>query len=327
MQWKMAERSAFAERYHEWAMRRGFPLLLKIAPRLPASVLRLGARLVIGSVMAVYPGPKREIDKNLRRILGPAISWREIRRTRREMIHNLAYYWVDLFRYSQLPYERTRELLSAVRGGEHLESALAHGRGAILLTAHVGNWELGGVFLKEKNLPVSVVYVPDRSPTAEAFRTELREKIGVEGIAINPRADLSSLPVLRALREGRLVALQGDRDFNERGEWMDFFGAPASFPLGPMMLARMTGSPLLPVFMVYEEDHRLAIEFGAPIVVSNQGDRREAALAALATWVRVLEGAVRRYPAQWYTFFDYWAASPPATSGAAATNLPRQEAV
>jgi KDO2-lipid IV(A) lauroyltransferase len=322
MQWKLARRSRFAERYHEWAMRRGFPLLLKIAPVLPMWFLRFGARVVIGSVMGVYPAPKRDIDKNLRRILGLEVSRREIRRARRRMIHNLAYYWVDLFRFCQLPYERTREMLAALRGREHLERALAQGKaqntqnkGVILLTAHVGNWELGGVFLREKDLEVSVVYVPDQSPTAESFRSTLRRAIGVEGIAINPAADLSSLPVLRALKEGRVVAMQGDRDFNDRGEWVEFFGAPARFPLGPMLLARMTGATLLPIFIVYDERHRLEIEFSAPIAVSPVGDRRQAALVALEHWVRVLEGAVRRWPTQWYTFFDFWAEAPPPEAG------------
>lgn len=316
MQWKLARRSPFAERYHEWAMRHGFPFLLRVAPVLPMWFLRFAARLVIEAVMAVYPAPKRDIDKNLRRILGQEVSRREIRRARRRMIHNLAIYWVDLFRFCQLPYERTRKLLAALRGIEHLDRALAQDKGVILLTGHLGNWELGGVFLKERNLAVSVIYVPDQSPTAESFRERLRRAIGVEGIAINPAADLSSLPVLRALKAGRVVAMQGDRDFNDRGEWVDFCGAPARFPLGPMLLARMTGAVLLPIFIVYDERHDLEIEFGAPITVSALGDRRQAARAALEQWVRVLEGAVRRWPTQWYSFFDFWAEAPAPSAGA-----------
>lgn len=307
MQWKLEKRSRFAAGYHEWAMSRGFPLLTKIAPVLPPWLLRFGCRVVIGSVMAVYRGPKRHIERNLARILGPGAQRGEIRRARKRMIHNLAYYWCDLFRFGQLPYERTRQLLAALRGGEYLDWAIAQGKGVVLLTAHLGNWELGGAFLREKNLQVSVVYVPDQSPTAEAFRTEMRQKLGVEGIAINPAADLSSLPLLRALRDGRVVAMQGDRDFNDRGEWVSFFGGKAPFPLGPMMVARLTGAILLPVFMIYDESYQLEIEFGEPIVVAASGDRREAALKALDSWVRVLEGAVRRWPTQWYTFFDFWA--------------------
>lgn len=329
MQWKLPRRSRWAEGYHEWAMRRGFPVLVRIAPRWPRWVLHLGARVIIDSVMAVYPAPKREIDKNLRRILGPGAPRRRVRRARRRMIHNLAYYWVDMFRFCLMPYEETRKVLARVTGLEHLERAAEAGRGVILLTAHMGNWEVGGVFMREQGLPVSVVYVPDQSPHAEEFRALLRRSMEIEEIAIDPRAELSSLPVLRALKEGRVVALQGDRDFNDRGEWVDFFGAPAPFPLGPMMLARLTGAALVPTFIVYNDDRDLEVELGEPIQVSPEGDRRVAAREALERWVAALEEAVRRWPTQWYTFYDFWAAGEERCEEAAPGQEPpaRREAV
>lgn len=307
MQWKLPRRSRLAQRYHEWAMRRGFPVLIKIAPRLPRWFLHFGARAVIASVMAVYPQPKREIQRNLARVLGAPAGSRRVRRARRQMIHNFAYYWVDLFHFCQLPYEETRKALSRVSGLEHLKAAVARGKGVILLTAHLGNWELGGVFLREEELPVTVVYVPDHSPSAESFRAFLRSRIQVEAVAIDPALELSSLPILRALKEGRVVALQGDRDFNDRGEWVDFFGAPVSLPPGPMILAGLTGAALVPAFVVYDPAHDLEVVFGEPLEVPAGDDRRAAARQALERWVAVLEEAVRRWPTQWYTFYDFWA--------------------
>lgn len=327
MQWKLARRSRAVRAYHEWAMRRGFPLLLRIAPRLPRWFLHFGARVIITAVMAVYPQPKREIERNLARILGDPAGSLQVRRARRRMIHSFAYYWVDLFHFCQLPYPRTRRALSRVAGLEHLRGAVARGKGVILLTAHLGNWELGGVFLREEELQVSVVYVPDQSATAEAFRAHLRDLIGVAGIAIDPAAELSSLPVLRALADGRVVAMQGDRDFNDRGEWLDFFGAPAPFPLGPMLLAGLTGAALVPTFVVYDEDLGFEVEFGEPLLVPKGGDRRAAALRALGLWVERLEAAVRRWPTQWFTFYDFWAAGESRrAAGRAAADPPRSAA-
>jgi lauroyl/myristoyl acyltransferase len=287
-------------------MRRGFPVLLWLAPRAPRWFLRWGARMIIRSVLAVYPAPKQAIERNLRRIFGPAVSQAEVRRARREVGYNLAYYWTDLFRYCQLSYEETREQLAAVVGLDHLESVRERGKGMVLLTAHLGNWELGGVFLREQELPVSVVYVPDQSPTAETFRAILRKAIDIDEIPINPKAELSSLPVLRALKEGRVVALQGDRDFNDRGEWVSFFGQPAPFPLGPFQLARITGAVLLPTFIVYNQESRFEIHFGEPIRV-DEGERSVAIRRAVEQWVATLEKAVARWPTQWYTFYDFWA--------------------
>ncbi|MFN7959886.1 MAG: lysophospholipid acyltransferase family protein [Thermoanaerobaculia bacterium] len=305
-------------------MRRGFPFLLRVAPKMPRWTLRLCARWTMRAVMVVYRHPQRAIERNLRRIFGPAVSAAEIRRARRQVIYHLGYYWADLFRLCQLPYEETKKELARVEGFEHLEEAVASGKGAVLLTAHLGNWELGGVFLREKKLPVSVVYVPDQSPTAEAFRGQLRRGSEIHEIAIDPKAELSSLPVLRALKEGRIVALQGDRDFNDRGEWVDFLGTPAPFPLGPFQLARITGAVLLPSFIVYDPEYRFEIHIGSPIRV-DQGERGEAIRRGLAEWVAVLEKAVRRWPTQWYTFYDFWGQEP--RPAAERPEPARQEAV
>ena len=287
-------------------MRRGFPVLVKIAPWLPRWFLFLGARVIIWSVMAVYPGPKRAIDRNLSRILGQPVDSRRVRQTRKQMIYNLAYYWVDLFRFSQLPFEKLQKLVGEVTGLEHLEAAVDRGQGVLLLTAHMGNWELGGLLLKGLDLPVSVVYVPDQSPAAEEFRAFLRKLIGVGEIPINPRSQFSSLPILHALNEGRVVAMQGDRDFNDQDKRFDFFGAPAPFPIGPMTLTRMTGAALIPAFVTYDSKHCFDITFGEPIEVGQEGSREKDATAAAQRWVEVVEGAVRRWPDQWYTFFDFW---------------------
>ncbi len=306
MQWKQAPRSRFAERYHEWAMRRGFPLLVRIAPKLPRWFLFLGARVIISSVMMVYRTPLRAIDGNLARVLKLPASSRRVKRARRRMIFNLAYYWVDLFRFCQKPFEELRELVGEVTGMEHLEAAVERGKGVLLLTAHLGNWELGGFLLKGIDLPVSVVYVRDQSPAAEEFRAFLRGLIGVGEIPIDPTSRFSSLPVLRALREGRVVAMQGDRDFNDQGIQFDFFGAPAPFPVGPMTLTRMTGATLIPAFVTYGEDHRFDITFGEAIEVATDGTRQGDAIAATERWVKVVETAVGRWPDQWYTFYDFW---------------------
>jgi KDO2-lipid IV(A) lauroyltransferase len=328
MQWKLARKSRFAARYHDWALSRGFPVLLRVAPLLPRWFLFLGSRVVFGSVMLVYPGPKRQIERNLRQILGAGVAEREVRRARRRMTRNFAYYWVDLFRFCQLPAEHAFGLLSHIEGLEHLDAATEARRAVILLTAHLGNWELGAVFMRERRLPLAVVYVEDQFPAAESVRAYLRHKIQVEEIAIDPRAELSSLPVLRALRQGRVVALQGDRDFNDRGEWVPFFGRPAPFPLGPILLARMTGAVLLPVFIVYDERYHLEVHFRPPIEVDPGGDRTRAARRALGEWVRALEEAVARWPTQWYTFYHPWDGAPAAAQEApAAAESSRREAV
>lgn len=316
MQAKITPPRPFAARFHRWAIHRGFPLLLWLAPRLPRLLLHLGARVVIFLVFVVHRAPLADIERNLARILGPQTSPRAVRRARREMVRNLAFYWADLFRFAQLPQERALAEVAWVQGFERVEETLTHGHGAILLTAHLGNWELGGVLLGKRAHQLSVVYVPDQFADVESFRSRLRAGSGVEEIPLKPDDRLGALPALRALRANRLLAMQGDRDFNDRGLPFDFFGSPVRFPPGPFLLAQMTGAPLLPTFIVYTEDHRFAIEVGTPIVVpppagrsASEGD--PGLQAALGAWVVELEKAVRRWPTQWYSFYDFWRAHAP----------------
>src|SRR5690606_9589470 len=98
-----------------------------------------------------------------------------------------------------------------------------------------------------------------------------------------------SLPVLRAFANGRLVALQGDRDFNDRGIELPFFGQPARFPAGPFHLARMTEARLWPSFIAYTPERGFEIELGTPIEVERTADRDGDVRRAAERWVAVLE--------------------------------------
>jgi KDO2-lipid IV(A) lauroyltransferase len=281
---------------------------MKIAPRVPRWFALGGAVVVLRVVMGLYRAPRRAIARNLARVLVAAPDSRRVRRAVRAMLHRYGHSWVDLFHFAQLPPQRLLERLEGVEGQEHLDRVLGAGRGLILLTAHLGAWELGGVFLRQLGVPLSVVYVRDAYPGVEEARRRLRELIGVEGIAIEPGDRLASLPVLKALRQGRAVALQGDRDFNDRGRAVEFLGAPAPFPLGPFALARSTGAPLLPAFIAYTPDHGFLLHIEEPIEVEAGADREHDIARAQERWVRILERAVRRWPTQWYTFYEPWAA-------------------
>lgn len=310
MQWKIARPGRLSDRFNRWAIRRGFPALVWVAPRVPHWFLRAGARLIIGVVFLLYPAPKAAVARNLARVLDQPAGSRAVRRAVWRMFFHLAIYWADLFRFAQLPAERSR---AQVAGGtlstlEPLQAARAAGERVILMTAHLGNWELGGVLAGQAGLPVSILYVKDAFGDAEHFRSLLRSFGNVEEIPIRPEEPFASLPALRAFASGRVIALQGDRDFNERGLRVPFFGAEASFPAGPFHLARMTGARIWPVFIAYTPDYRFEIDLGEPIAVERTEDRQDDVRRALERWVGVLEGAVRRWPTQWYTFYDFWPA-------------------
>jgi lauroyl/myristoyl acyltransferase len=305
-QYYLPPKSRLTHRIHHWMIRLGFPILAYIAPRLPRAFEQLFARLVIFTIMVVYPGPKRPIRRNLAQVMGLREgSWRA-RRAVSAMYRHFAFYWADLFRFAQLPPAALEECHEGVRGEEHLRDAVAEGKGAVLLTGHLGNWELGGVLLGHLDVPVSIVYVKDAFADVERYRSFLHGD-RVEEIPIQPGASWSSLPVLRALRGGRLVAMQGDRDFDGRGIPATFFGQSIRFPRGPFLVALLTGAPILPAFVSYTPEYRFEASFGAPIRVPSTGNRERDLAVAVQQWAAVLETEIRRIPTQWYTFYDYFA--------------------
>jgi KDO2-lipid IV(A) lauroyltransferase len=308
MQIHLPPPSRLTDRFHRWAIHRGFPFLAWVAPRWSRRIQQLHARWVIFVIMVVYPRPKQMIARNLARITGLRQgSWR-LRRQVSALLRHFAFYWVDLFRFAQLPQERAQALVDEIAGFENIERTHAAGKGVIVLTAHFGVYELGSILLG-RGYPLSVVFVPDKFGDVESFRSRFRNLADVEALPIEPNASWSSLPVLRALREGRLVAMQGDRDFGGPGIPVTYFGERIRLARGPFLVAMLTGAPIVPTFISYTSEYRFVARLHPPIEVpSGAGSDREAALAAAAQqWATVLEREVRANPTQWFTFYDYFA--------------------
>jgi len=187
--------------------------------------------------------------------------------------------------------------VDAVRGAEEVQRIAG---GIVSITAHVGNWELAGRLLATRSTRrTHVVVSPEEAPELERW-----VRRNGDGVRFVPRAHPGvGVELLAALRRGEVVAVQGDRALGTRGDVsIPFFGRPASFPLGPFVLARAAGVPIVPAFCLLNGDYRYKVEIGAPIAVE-RGEEEAAAHA----WVRVLENVVREHPTQWFNFFDIWA--------------------
>ena len=216
---------------------------------------------------------------NTAQVLGRSAGHPEVDRVSREMVRQHARAWVDFFYYGQRPVEEALTQFASIEGLERLDVAVAQGRGVILLTAHAGNFELGGV-----------VGVP------------------VDGVGF------STLPLVKLLREGAMVGMQGDQDFSLNGVPMPFFGREVPFPRGPWELSAMTGAPIVTTFFYTDEERRFHASFGEPItILGGRGERMAAIEAGMRTYVADLEALLRRHPSQWYCFYPFW--DDPARTG------------
>jgi lauroyl/myristoyl acyltransferase len=202
----------------------------------------------------------------------------------------------DLVSSNRAPAPRLRALVGTAPGADLLTSMSG---GVISLTAHVGNWELAGRLLAGHTHRTTHVVVAEEE-VRDIERWVRRDGFGVRFVTRSHPT--ISLTLIAALRRGEIVAVQGDRALGTRGDVaIPFFGHPAPFPLGPFVLARAVGVPLVPAFCLLQADNRYAVRVGEPLTVAPHGEED-----AARAWVAVLEAVVREHPTQWFNFFDIW---------------------
>jgi len=206
-------------------------------------------------------------------------------------------YLVDFFRYSSAFCEEIEGKVS-IENLSHIESAVQRGRGAIVVTAHVGNWELGGMMLARLGHPVTAVYRPFGIRHLDRMFTDRRQSRGIRLIPLG-----RAVPgLLRSLRSGGVVSLLADRDFTGRGQPCPFFGAPARLPMGAAILSIKTGAPIVPAFMLRQVDDRFLLKFHPPIL-----PRAGCTVDELQSQVvSSMQDVIGEYPYQWFIFHDFW---------------------
>lgn len=247
---------------------------------------------------------RRAVAANLEAVLGPCGFWARQRRIWRTFWQVA---WAQTERYERLFTERHFDV--ETRDPERLAAAHAVG-GFIFLTAHVGNWETASA------LPgghggrcIHVVREEEVDPEAQEFIADLvSRRLGDSYRTHFAASDpLLGLALREALEEGDIVALQGDRPRRGgRTVEVELFGRPYALPAGPAALARQTGVPMLPVFVVREGRRRYSIRFGELIRVKETGNREESLREAGQVYVRGLEAVVGEVPHQWFVFRKVW---------------------
>jgi KDO2-lipid IV(A) lauroyltransferase len=207
--------------------------------------------------------------------------------------------------------EQVLEATDAAVGLEHLDGALAGGKGAILITGHVGNWELAGAALAHRGYPMHVVAQAQRNPFMEEHLNATRKR---HGMTVIP--DTAPHQCLKALRRGGVLTLLIDRAPREGGLAVPFFGRPARSVAGPAALALKTGAPVVLGVIRRLPDGRFQGEV-EPVPVVRTGDFERDVLENTARFQAALEGAIRRSPEQWIWQYRRWRMERPRRKNAA----------
>jgi KDO2-lipid IV(A) lauroyltransferase len=265
-------------------------------------------------------GTRRDVEANMRQVMGPDAHAESVRAEAREVFRNVARYYVDLIR---LTHDEDRDVdLKHVRlhGFDRLTSVLAGGRGAIVATAHFGNPEMAGQVGSALGIDVVVLAEP-LPPALSRIMTRIRSVFGPKYIDVSRHAIGESL---RHLRRGGCVAIAADRDIQGNGTAVQFFGRPAKVPLGAAEMAARTGAVLIPGYC-RRHGNSFDMYFEEPLPLVDTGRRKDDAIANTRALLARMEEWISRDPGQWMVLEPIWKTHPPRSPGP--RSLPVRETV
>jgi len=198
---------------------------------------------------------------------------------------------------------------------ERFKRVLERGRGAILITGHHGNWEIGSVVMRRVlHLPFAIVAMAEASAEVNRIRREIRDDLGVDTIEVRQSLD-TALQIRRRLAENQIVAILMDRHLGRDRVEVTLLGRPAWFLRTPAVMGYLTGAPLMPCFIERAEGRPFNVFVGEPIVVSTTLPREDAIRVAAQQFADQLGTRIREHPEYWYQFYRYWDAQQDSYEG------------
>ena len=244
---------------------------------------------------------------NARRILGKSAAASDRESLARAVIGNFYDFVCDVGRCAGMTRRQLVARIDRVHGDEVYRAARAEHKGAIVVTAHMGSFEIGIAPLLDRERRVHVLFRRDASGLFERTRAALRKRLGVieacvdDGLAV-------WLRLREALADDDVVLIQGDRVMpGQKGCRVPFLDGHVLLPAGPVKLALATGAPIIPIFSVRQGDGRTRLFVETPIHVSDEGKSAAATLKLAG----VIADYVRRFPDQWLMVHRAWCEDSP----------------
>jgi KDO2-lipid IV(A) lauroyltransferase len=247
-------------------------------------------------------GGPDQLRKNLARVIGVAPN--DVPDSlMRASLASYARYWREAFRLPAMDHHAIgRQLADTVTGQEHVEAALATGRGLVAALPHSGNWDMAGVWMVQRHGRFTTVAERLKPESLYLRFVDYRESLGFEVIPLSGGEQPPFALLTERLADNKAVCLMAERDLSRTGVQVDFFGEPTRMPAGPAKLAITTGAALLPVHCWYERD-ACRVEFYPPADCSS-GDVGVVTQALADVFAR----NIAEHPADWHMLQPQWLA-------------------
>ena len=273
---------------------------------MPRGLARLFANVLYWSAYRALGRLRRVGERNLELAL-PTLPKNERNRILRGVFHSLAWQLVEFCRMPGYTAENTQGWIR-YEGLDHYLAARARGKGVLIVTGHLGAWELSSFYHSLAGYPMGMVIRRLDNPLVDRMVNRIRCQHGNRVL----HKDDFARGLLAAMRAGDTVGILMDTNMTPpQGLFVPFFGVPAYTASGLARVARKTGAAVLPGFLLWEESERqYVLHFYPELALASTGDAEADAAENTARLTAVLEDAIRQYPSQWLWMHRRWKTRP-----------------
>jgi KDO2-lipid IV(A) lauroyltransferase len=278
---------------------------------MPRGLARCVAGMLAGCVYRLHGRLRRVGVRNLEMAF-PELSTRERTAILRSVYLSLGRQLVEFCRMNRYTRENTHGWIRT-EGLDHYLAARARGKGVLIVTGHMGAWELSSFYHSLMGYPMSMIARPLDNRPLDAFVNGIR---CLHGNLVLPKDDFAR-GLLTAMRKGETVGILMDTNMTPpQGVFVNFFGKQACTASGVARVALKTNAAVLPGFMLWEEaEHRYVLHFGPQLVFEQTTDVEADIVAATQQCTSAIESWIRRYPDQWLWIHRRWKTRPAGEAG------------
>ena len=249
---------------------------------------------------------RRRTQHNLSLAFGKEWDEKKLKRLAGQVFVNVGKNVADFVRLKKMKWEDIDKIVE-IEGLEYFDQAYRAGKGVIGFTGHIGNFELMAAYFSLRGYKLSVVGREVYDPRLDRLLVENREGVGLENIP----SSAGVKPLLKVLRAGKFLGVLADQDSSRvSGVFVNFLGRPARTPVGPVLLAYKTGSPIVPMVIVRKYNNKYKIIVKPPVELTFSEDREKDIIDVTQKCTAVLESIIREYPDQWLWMHDRWKSKP-----------------
>lgn len=247
---------------------------------------------------------RREREKTIRHLGKGFPEWpvQRVRETAKGVFRHVGTALIEVIRLKEIINAPTWRF--DIVGREELEAAFHQGRGVVIVTGHIGNWELLAAYTAKLYDKVGVIARENPNPLLDGILTGIRRSCGVMEVKRSARP-ASIRPALKSLKEGYILGVAIDQDTRVEGVFVDFFGEPTHTPKAPVVLSRRTGAVPIVAFAERTAWNRHRFTFRKVCADADISEREE-----LAVCSRMLEEQIRKAPTQWVWMHNRWKTKP-----------------